>query len=128
MRRNRRFKTKLKILNCYVFAVLNYGCEGWTWNTVMRKKVNACEYCYRRILKISWMDSVKNEVVLKRMQTKLHFVEDMIKRKLKYAGHVMRGSSGLSHLQILEGRLEGNKKLGVQKENGWTILLTGEGW
>ena len=28
MRRNIRFKTKLKILNCYVFAVLNYGCEA----------------------------------------------------------------------------------------------------
>ena len=28
MRRNIRFKTKLKILNCYVFAVLNYGWKG----------------------------------------------------------------------------------------------------
>ena len=27
MRRNIRFKTKLKILNTYVFSVLNYGCE-----------------------------------------------------------------------------------------------------
>ena len=31
-------------------------------------------------------------------------MEDMIKRKMKYAGHVMRGSSGLSHQQILEGK------------------------
>ena len=44
MRCNISFKTKLKILNCYVFTVLNYGCEGWTWNKAMRKKVNACEY------------------------------------------------------------------------------------
>ena len=50
----------MKILNCYVFAVLNFGCEGWTWNKAMRKKVNACEYwCYKRILKISWRDRVK---------------------------------------------------------------------
>src|SRR4029077_2395165 len=35
MRRNIRFKTKLKILNTYVFSVLNYGCESWTWNTAM---------------------------------------------------------------------------------------------
>ena len=73
------FKTKLKILNCYVFEVLNYGCEGWTWSKEMRKKVNACEYwCYKRILKMSWRDRVKNEEVLNRMQTKLHFMEDMI--------------------------------------------------
>ena len=32
MRRNIRFKTKLKLLNCYVFTVLNYECESWTWN------------------------------------------------------------------------------------------------
>ena len=38
MQRNIRFKTKSKILNCYVFAVLNYGCESWTWNKAMRKK------------------------------------------------------------------------------------------
>ena len=32
MRRNITFKTKLKILNTYVFSVLNYGCESWTSN------------------------------------------------------------------------------------------------
>ena len=41
----------------------------------------------------------------------MHFVEDMIKRKMKYAGHVLRGSSGLLHLQILEGKIEGKTKV-----------------
>ena len=30
MRRNIRFKTKLRILNSYVFSVLNSGRETWT--------------------------------------------------------------------------------------------------
>ena len=30
MRRNVRFETKKKIIDCYVFSVLNYGCESWT--------------------------------------------------------------------------------------------------
>ena len=56
MRGNIRFKTKLKILNTYVFSVLNYGCESWTWNKAMYKKVDAFEmWCYRRISKISWL-------------------------------------------------------------------------
>src|SRR6267154_952851 len=77
MRRNIRFKTKMKILNCFVFPILNYGCESWTWNKVMRKKVNAFEmWCYRRILKISWKDRVRNEEILRWLQTKYHFVED----------------------------------------------------
>ena len=82
MRRNIRLRTKRKILNCYVFSVFNYGCECWTWNKAMQKKVDAHEmWCYRRILKISWKDRVTNEEVLNRMQVKLHFMEDMIKRK-----------------------------------------------
>src|SRR5437867_7039276 len=44
IRRNIRFSTKIKKLNCYVFSVLNYGCESWTWNKAMRKKVNASEF------------------------------------------------------------------------------------
>jgi len=39
-------------------------------------------------------------------------VEDMMKRKLRYAGHVLRGSSGLSHLPILEGYVEEKRKVG----------------
>ena len=113
MRRNIRLSTKMKLLNCYVFSVLNYGCEGWTWDTEMHNKVNAFEmWCYRRIPKISWRDRVTNKVVLSRMKTELHFVKDMMRRKMEYAGHVLRGSSGLSHLQLLEGRIDGKRKVG----------------
>jgi len=89
----------------------------------MRKKVNSFEkWCYERILRITWRDRVKDKEVLSRVQTRLYFVEDMIKRKMKYAGHVLRGSSGLSHFQILEDSLEKNKKWGVQGEMDKTIL------
>src|SRR5207247_598101 len=54
MRSNIRLSTKMKILNCYVFSVLDYGCESWTWNRPMRLKVNAFETsCFRTILGIS---------------------------------------------------------------------------
>ena len=118
MRENIRFSTKMKILNCYVFSILNYGCESWTWNTLMCRKVDAFEmWCYRRMLKLTWKDKVSNKAVLQRLQTKLHFLNDMKKRKLKYAGHVLRGSGGLTHLQILEGKVEGKRKVGTPKRN-----------
>ena len=54
MRGNIRFSTKLKILNCYVFSILNNGCESWSWNKIMLRKVNVFEmWCYRRMLKIA---------------------------------------------------------------------------
>src|SRR3989442_12504365 len=83
----------------------------------MRMKVNAFErWCYRMILGISWRDHVSTPEVMKRVQlelhTELHFTRDMIKRKMEYAGHMLRGSSGLLHLQILEGRVEEKNKVG----------------
>ena len=61
---------------------------------------------------------MSNKKVMKRvqteLQTELHFTKDMIKRKIEYAGYALRGSSDLSHLQILEDRVEGKIKWAVQ--------------
>ena len=37
--RNFSTQTKLRIINCYIFAVLKYGAECWTWNMEMKKRV-----------------------------------------------------------------------------------------
>ena len=82
MRRNVRFGTKKKIIDCYVFSVLNYGCESWTWNKAMFKKINAFEmWCYRRMLKISWKDRISNVEVLQRNAHKLTFHEQYEKEE-----------------------------------------------
>ena len=79
----------------------------------MCKKKNAFDmWCYRRILKISFVDRITNKEVLNRVQTELHFMRDMRRRKLEYGGHVMRCSSGLAHLTILEGKVCGKKPRG----------------
>ena len=73
----------------------------------MYRKVDDFEmWCYRRILKINWFAGVSIAEVFNQIRTKLHFREDMMRRKLRYAGRMLRGSSGLSHLQILEGPIE----------------------
>ena len=51
-------------------------------------------------------------------------MKDTIKRKLSYAGHVMRGSCGLSHLQILERRIDGTIKVGAPRRT-WTKDILG---
>src|SRR2546425_6115073 len=74
-------------------------------------------WCYRMILGIGWgwRDRVSDKKVMKRvqteLQTELHFTRDLIKRKMEYAGHVLRGSGGLSHLHILEGKVEGRDRV-----------------
>ena len=97
----------------------------------MRRKVDAFEmWCYRRMLKISWKDKITNKEVLKQAQTELHFMKDMMKRKLEYGGHVLRGSSGKTHLIILEGKIEGKRAQGrprltwIDDIKVWTRLKT----
>ena len=113
------------------FSVLNYGCETWTWNKTMRSRVDAFEmWCYRRMLKISWKDKVSNKEVLKRAQAVLHFRKDMTKRKMEYGGHVMRGSSGETQLNILEGKIPGERVRGrprltwIDDIKKWTGIKT----
>ena len=86
----------------------------------MQKKIDAFELWYsRRMLKVSYVDGVTNNEVLKRMRTELHFREDMWRRKMEFAGHVLRGSSGNFHLCILEGKVCG-KRLRGRPRLTWT--------
>jgi hypothetical protein len=89
----------------------------------MSSKINAFEmWCYRRILKVTYTDRVTNVEVLKRMQTELKFLRSMKKRKMEYAGHVLRGLSGLAHLQILEDRVEEKRRVGTPNRTSMDIL------
>jgi len=53
-------------------------------------------------VKLSWRDKIPNEEVLRRVHAQLHFLRDMRKRKLEYAGHVLRGSSSESHFVFIK--------------------------
>ena len=66
-------------------------------------------HTYRRMLKISWKEKVSDIEVLKRVDTKLHFGIDMWKRKLSFAGHVLRGSGGDNQQLVLEGKINGKR-------------------
>ena len=111
--------TKKRLIDCYVFSVLTYGCEAWTITKDISKKIDALEmWMYRRLLGITYRDRVTNVEVLRRMDCNLSFVERIAKRKMRYAGHVMRGSSGRLMQNILEGHIEGRGRVG-RPRRGW---------
>jgi len=94
------------------------------------KTINAFEqWCYRRMLKISWKDKVSNAEVLKRVGEKeQQLFSKTVQQKLAYAGHVLRGSSGRNALVILEGRIRGKRAKGRPRRmwfddvRQWTVL------
>ena len=68
---NVNMTTRKRLLNCYVFSVLKYGCESWTVNKNLMKRINVFEqWCHRRMLKISWKDKVLNTELLRRVGEK----------------------------------------------------------
>ena len=105
-------QTKLRVLNSTVFPTATYGCEAWTLNKTDCKKIMAFEMkCYRRILKISWIEKVSNEQVLNRIGiTTPKLLQTVKKLKLKYFGHIKRHDTLEKH--ILEAKIEGKRGRG----------------
>jgi hypothetical protein len=104
LRNNVRLDLKLRMLRCYVWSVFLYGCETWTLTKEIENRINAFDvWCARRILKISWVDKISNEEVWRRIGGNFSLYAEVSKRKWKYAGHLMRGSSGSRLVTALEG-------------------------
>ena len=114
LRRDIALNLKRRLLDCYVKSVLSYGCETWTYSEDSIRRILAFQmWCYRRMLKVKYLDHVCNKKVKEIMGTEnVNWVEDLQKRKLKFAGHLLRGSGGTLMQLVLEGRVDGSRMRG----------------
>src|SRR5215469_2448751 len=113
LRRDVSKELKMKMLRCYVWSVFLYRCETWTLTKESQKRIDAFDvWCARRMLKIKWIDKISNKEVWRRMGSKYSLLEEVMKRKWKYAGHIIRGSSGSRLVTALEGWTEREKRPG----------------
>ena len=104
---------KKRMLDCYVKSIMSYGSETWTYSKIVQNKIDAFQlFCYRRMLKIRYTDHVTNTRVKEIIGVEGSWSEDLARRKLRYAGHIMRGSSGGLVQLVLEGCIEGKKGRG----------------
>ena len=56
---------RLRLLKCYVWSTLLYGCEDWNISGVMRRRLEAAEMWFiRMMLRIPWTARRTNEEVL----------------------------------------------------------------
>ena len=113
-----------------VFPTALYGCEAWTINNTDAKRITSFEMkCYRKILRISWMEKVTNKEVLSRLDMKTTMLLQKAKAlKLKYFGHIKRHETLERH--ILEARIDGRRGRGrptrrwEQDINDWMDMTT----
>ncbi|VEN34867.1 unnamed protein product [Callosobruchus maculatus] len=87
---------------------------AWTLKAAIVNKIEAFEmYTLRRMLRVSWVDHVRNENVLQRAglgERELFVV--IRKRKIAYLGHIMRGECYHLLRLILQGKIKEIKSVG----------------
>ena len=82
---------RLRLLRCYVWSTLLYGCETWTVKKTMEKRLKATEMWFlRRMLRIPWTARVFNEEVMRRAGVERRLLKTIRKKQLNFVGHIMR--------------------------------------
>jgi len=79
-----------------------------------RDRIEALEmWIWRRMKKISWMDKVTNEEVLKKVNESKNMLNVTRQRKSKWIDHVLRHDEFLQ--EIFEGRMKGKPRRGRKR-------------
>ena len=105
---------RLRVLKCYVWSGLMYGCESWNISTEMQKRLEAAEMWFmRRMWRVAWTARRTNLEVLRMAGTSRMLLSTIRKRQLKYLGHVLRGRS--LEKDCLLGMVEGTRARGRQR-------------
>ena len=102
--------TKIRIVKAMVFPVIMYGCENWIIKKAKCQRIDAFElWCWRRLLKISWIASRWNQSILKEINPEYSSEGLVLKLKLQYFGYLMGRADSLHSLEktLMLGKIEG---------------------
>ncbi|MGL5901241.1 MAG: reverse transcriptase domain-containing protein [Cetobacterium sp.] len=111
-------KTKVRIFNTNVKAVLFYGAETWRTTVTTTKKVQVfINSCLRKILRIHWPDTISNEELWQRTN-QIPAEEEIKKRRWRWIGHTLRKPANNITKQALQWNPQGKRKRG-RPRNTW---------
>ena len=103
------------LVKVIVFPVVMYGCESWTVKKAECRRIDAFElWCWRRLLRVPWTARRANQSILKEISPVCSLEGLMLKLKLQYFGHLMRGADSLEKTMML-GKIEGRRRRGRQR-------------
>lgn len=100
-----------RFIKTYVWSVLLYGSETWTIGEADRKMIESFEtWCYRRMLKISWVDKITNVEVYNRGKTAPCLWSSLKTRRDKFVGHSLRHEGLLNN--VIQSDIVGKNRKG----------------
>ena len=82
--------TKVRLVKAMVFPIVMYGCESWTIKKAERRRIDAFELCWRRLLRVPWTARRSNQSILKEISPGCSLEALTLKLKLQYFGHLMQ--------------------------------------
>ena len=115
--------TKVCLVKAMVFPVVMYGRESWTVKKAEHRRINAFElWCLRRLLRVPWTARRSNQSILKEINPGISVEGMMLKLKLQYFGHLMRGVDSLEKTLMLGGI--GGRRRREQQRMRWLDGIT----
>ena len=105
---------KKRLVWRFVWSIALYGSENWTLRKLERKYLESFDmWCWRRMEKIKWSEKVTNEQVLDRKGEKRTLLNNILRRKANWIGHILRRNC-LLHDSI-EGQMTEVKGIGKRR-------------
>ena len=105
--------TKFHLVKTMVFPVVMYGCESWTIKKAEHWRIDAFElWCWRRLLRVPWTAKRSNQSILKEISPGCSLEGLMLKLKLQYFDHLIRGADSFGKALMLGG-------IGGRRRRGW---------
>ena len=110
---NVSMQLRLRLLECFIWSVLVYGCEAWTLDQKLRRRLVAVEIWFlRRMLRLPWKGRLTNERVMEMVGVRRELLGAVKKRQLKFLGHLLR--HGCLEEEVFLGKIEGRRARGRQ--------------
>ena len=126
--RNITLPTKVCLVKAMVFPVVMYGCENWIIKMAECQRIDAFElWCWRRLLRVPWTARRSNQSILKEVSPEYSLERLMLKLKFQCFGHLIRRTDSLEKTLML-GKIEGRRRRGRQRMNGWMVSPTQWTW
>lgn len=120
-------KTKIRLCKALVWPVVSYGSEGWILRKEEEKKLEAFEMkMLRRVLGVTWQEHRTNESILQTTGYVKDLVLSIKRKKLTYAGHVVRSHESLEKV-IMQGRVPGKRGRGRPRKSWMDDITTWTG-